>query len=183
MSSPRGKHFPDDFSTTFKVQLHDEGMRRIGGENESVSTADEAVPEYGPRPLNSHVRNQMRAMPRSGSKIEIEVRRELHRRGLRFRVNLRGLPGTPDIALTRVKVAVFIDGCFWHGCPIHGTVPKNNRDWWLNKLSRNHQRDLEKDRELRDMGWWVLHYWEHDDVDDIVDEIEWLWREVGESGR
>lgn len=131
-----------------------------------------------PAPLNIHVRNQMRRMPRAGSTVEKAVRSVLHRRGLRFRVNYRGLPGTPDIAFTRARIAVFIDGCFWHACPIHGTLPKNNRDWWEAKLRRNRERDLEKDAALEAMGWLVLHYWEHDDPDEIADEIEWVWRQA-----
>lgn len=132
--------------------------------------------EAKPEPLNVHVRNQMKKMPRSGSKVELAVRSELHRRGIRFRVNFRPLPGSPDIVLTRAKVAVFIDGCFWHACPLHGSRPKNNADWWEAKLQRNKQRDAEKDSSLRELGWLPLHYWEHDDPEEVAAEIEWVWR-------
>lgn len=131
-----------------------------------------------PKPLNQNVREQMSRMPRSGTAIERAVRSELHRRGLRFRVNQRGLPGTPDIAFSRAKIAVFIDGCFWHSCPLHGSLPKNNREWWATKLERNSARDQENDAALRTMGWLSLRYWEHDDPDEIVDEIEWVWRDL-----
>ncbi|RSZ65433.1 very short patch repair endonuclease [Corynebacterium hylobatis] len=143
------------------------------------------VPKLGdrPAPLNIHVRNQMRNMPRAGSLIERAVRSELHRRGLRFRVNFRGVPGTPDIAFTRAKIAVFIDGCFWHACPLHGTMPFNNREWWKAKLLRNQERDREKDAALEALGWLPLHYWEHDDPEEIADEIEWVWRDISSSGR
>ena len=104
----------------------------------------------------------------------MQLRRELHRRGLRFRVNYPGLPGRPDIVLTRAKIAVFVDGCFWHACPVHGSLPKNNRGWWESKLARNVERDREKDRALEELGWTPRHYWEHDDVDEVADEIEWL---------
>lgn len=104
----------------------------------------------------------------------MQLRRDLHRRGLRFRVNYPGLPGRPDIVLTRAKIAVFVDGCFWHACPVHGSLPKNNRGWWESKLARNVERDREKDRALEELGWTPLHYWEHDDVDEVADEIEWL---------
>lgn len=123
-----------------------------------------------------HVSAQMRRMPRSGSGPEMVLRRELHRRGLRFRVNLRGLPGTPDIALTRARLAIFVDGCFWHSCPDHGTVPKNNRRWWKAKLDGNVERDRRKDRELRALGWTVLHFWEHEDIGRAADQVERAWR-------
>lgn len=128
-------------------------------------------------PLNDHVTQQMKKMPRSGSKPEIRLRSELFRRGLRFRINHPGFPGRPDIAFTRAKIAVFIDGCFWHGCPIHGTLPKNNREWWEKKLQGNKDRDHRKDLELQEVGWLPLHYWEHDDLEEIADEIEEVWRE------
>jgi len=104
------------------------------------------------------------------------IRRELHRRGLRYRVNDRNLPGRPDIAFTSARVAVFIDGCFWHSCPDHGVLPRNNREWWRAKLTRNVARDREKDAELDTMGWVVVHVWEHEDPIRAVDVIEELWR-------
>ena len=90
-------------------------------------------------------RAQFSRMPRSGTKPEIALRRELHRRGLRFRVNLRGVPGSPDIAFTRARLAVFVDGCFWHGCPDHYVAPKNNSQWWADKLAENRRRDMKVD--------------------------------------
>lgn len=89
-------------------------------------------------------------------------------------MNYPGLPGKPDIALTRAKIAVFVDGCFWHACPVHGSLPRNNREWWEAKLARNVERDREKDSALEELGWTPIHYWEHDDVDEVADEIEWL---------
>ena len=89
-----------------------------------------------PRPLNETVRRQMSSMPRRDTTAELAVRRELHRLGLRYRVDLRTLPGTPDIALTRARVAIFVDGCFWHRCPDHGTAPKNNSEWWVRSSRR-----------------------------------------------
>jgi DNA mismatch endonuclease (patch repair protein) len=105
------------------------------------------------------------------------VRRALHAAGLRFRVNDRRLPGRPDIVLSRVRLAVFIDGCFWHACPEHGVMPKNNRGWWRQKLEANVERDRRKDAQLRDQGWFPLHFWEHEAVEDIAARIERLWRE------
>lgn len=139
-------------------------------------TRGEAV-RNTPIPLNQHVTQQMKKMPRSGSKPEMLLRSELFRRGMRFRVNYPALPGRPDIAFTKAKIAIFIDGCFWHGCPIHGTLPKNNREWWDEKLQGNKDRDRRKDLELQEMGWLALHYWEHDDFEEIADEIEEVWHE------
>jgi len=89
-------------------------------------------------------------------------------------VNRRHLPGTPDIVFGPVRLAVFIDGCFWHSCPQHGVLPKNNREWWRSKLEANRERDSRKDRELERMGWLVIHAWEHEDVGLVADRIESL---------
>ncbi|MGO1992310.1 MAG: very short patch repair endonuclease [Corynebacterium sp.] len=145
-----------------------------------VESGETGVASNGgsPAPLNRHVRDAMRRMPRKDTRPELLVRQELHARGLRFRVSYGYLPGRPDIALTRAKVAVFVDGYFWHLCPVHGSLPKNNREWWETKLARNRERDLEKDAELRRLGWLPLHYWEHDDVEEVADEIEEVWRDL-----
>jgi DNA mismatch endonuclease (patch repair protein) len=129
-----------------------------------------------PVALSSVVSGQMSRMPRERSKPEMVIRRELHRRGLRFRVNLRTLPGRPDIAFTRARLAVFVDGCFWHVCPQHATWPKNNAEWWRAKLHRNVERDREKDAQLNALGWRVLHVWEHEDPVAVADDVERLWR-------
>lgn len=112
-----------------------------------------------------------------GTKPEKVLSSELFRRGMRFRVNYKQVPGSPDIAFTKAKVAVFVDGCFWHACPVHGTVPKNNREWWEAKFERNAVRDRKTDQELEAMGWVPLRYWEHDDPEEIADEIEWVWKQ------
>jgi len=114
----------------------------------------------------------MSAMPTRDTRTEVALRRELHKRGLRFRVQLRTLPGRPDIAFTRARIAVFVDGCFWHRCPIHGTAPKNNRTWWAAKLDANVARDRRKDQNLRDLGWLPIHIWEHEDPVIAADVIE-----------
>lgn len=105
--------------------------------------APDRVPSGPPAPLNNRVHEQMSRMPSRDTKPELALRQELHRRGLRFRVNYRAVPGKPDIALTRARIAVFVDGCILHRCPIHCRIPHNNRDWWRAKLDRNVARDRE----------------------------------------
>jgi len=105
---------------------------------------------------------------------EMELRRELHRRGFRYRVD-RSIPGVtrgrPDIVFPSERVAVFVDGCFWHSCPEHSTVPRQNRRWWATKLKVNVERDRRHDRELRKAGWMVLRYWEHEDPISAADQV------------
>lgn len=94
------------------------------------------------------------------------VRRAVHALGLRYRVDARPLPGLnrrADLVFTKVKVAVFVDGCYWHGCPDHGTQPSTNADYWSSKIGRNVARDRETDRLLGDAGWHPIRIWEHDD--------------------
>ena len=117
----------------------------------------------------------MSRMPRRDTMPELLLRRELHARGLRFRTH-PPLPGRPDLAFTRAKIAVFVDGCFWHGCAEHGTLPKNNREWWREKLDGNIRRDKTKDEALAALGWDALHFWEHEDPKVAADRIEDLWR-------
>jgi len=118
----------------------------------------------------------MQKMGRSSTKPEMLIRRELHRRGLRFRVNYRLLPGRPDLAFTSARIAIFVDGCFWHACPEHLVMPKNNREWWQEKLEANVSRDRRKDQELSELGWTVVHVWEHEDSVVVSNLIERLWR-------
>lgn len=101
----------------------------------------------------------------------------MHRLGLRYRIHLRGLPGTPDIALTRARIAVFFDGCFWHRCPEHGVSPKANSEWWREKLEGNVERDRRNDEALRELGWAPVRIWEHEDLSDAALWIRDLWRE------
>lgn len=130
--------------------------------------------ETRPTPLNERVSKQLSRMPVRDTRPELQLRRAMHALGLRFRTDAK-LPGRPDIVLTRVKIAIFVDGCFWHSCPDHGVLPKNNREWWADKLQRTAERDREKDDELRALGWDVVHAWEHDDPANIAEIIRALW--------
>lgn len=76
-----------------------------------------------------------------------------------------------DICFPRLKVAVFVDGCFWHGCPLHATSPKANADWWRSKLARNQERDAETSAHLRELGWTVLRFWSHESAVDVAERI------------
>lgn len=105
---------------------------------------------------------------------ELALRSELHRLGLRYRVNKNPEPDlrvNADVVFGRARVAVFVDGCFWHQCPSHSTVPKANRAWWASKLSRNVERDRAADAALTSRGWQVMRVWEHEDPARAAQEI------------
>lgn len=130
----------------------------------------------GPRPGASSpsVSRRMSTARRRDTKPELDVRHLLHARGLRYRVTYP-VPGMErrsiDIAFTKAKVAVFLDGCFWHGCPEHGTQPRANAAWWATKLRRNKDRDVDTDDILESAGWRVLRFWEHEVPETIADRI------------
>jgi len=112
---------------------------------------------------------------RSESGLERTLRSELHRRGLRFRKHLAVVPGLrcrPDVVFPAHGVVVFVDGCFWHSCPEHGTQAKANGAWWRAKLEGNVARDRRNDRALRDAGWTVLRLWEHEPTDEMADAVQ-----------
>lgn len=116
----------------------------------------------------------MRANRRRDTGPEMALRRELHRRGLRFRVDhapVAGVPRRADIVFSRARVVVFVDGCFWHACPEHGNLPRANRDWWRRKLERNVARDRRTDEAFRQRGWHTVRIWEHETLDAAVDRV------------
>ncbi|MFF3344943.1 very short patch repair endonuclease [Streptomyces sp. NPDC002779] len=106
---------------------------------------------------------------------ELVVRRLLHAAGLRYRVHYP-VPGmrrrSMDIAFSRLRIAVFLDGCYWHGCPQHATHPRSNAEWWRVKLERNIARDRETTDHLTAAGWAVLRFWEHESADDVARRIK-----------
>ena len=129
-----------------------------------------------PTPSSVAATKRMRSNRRVDTKPEIEVRSLLHRNGFRFRKDypIRLSNGTivhPDIVFTKKRVAVFIDGCYWHSCPLHGTTPKSNRHYWIPKLLQNVERDKKTDIDLRANGWKVLRIWEHVDPEDAASMI------------
>lgn len=113
----------------------------------------------------------MASIPRYGTQPEQALRKALWRAGLRYRLHPK-LPGTPDFAFPGAKVAVFVDGCFWHSCPIHGRRPKSNEHFWSSKLSRNTARDRKVDSELANSGWLPLRLWEHEVKEELQACVE-----------
>ena len=105
---------------------------------------------------------------------EMKLRRALWRRGLRYRVQYK-VPGIPrrkvDIAFPGKKVAVQVDGCFWHGCPEHGTMPGRNSEGWRWKIARNQARDRDTDEKLNALGWTVIRIWEHENVNSSAETV------------
>ena len=128
-----------------------------------------------PTAVNEKVSEQMSRMPSKNTKPEIALRQELHKLGLRYRIHVRKIPGTPDIVFQKAKIAVFVDGCFWHSCPKHGKMPKSNRGWWRKKLEENVKRDKRNDLELESMGWLTVRTWEHEDPVKTARMIRGLW--------
>lgn len=127
-----------------------------------------------PEPLDDVVRRRMQNQKRRDTKVEVEIRRRLHALGLRFRVDYRLEPALRvrgDIVFTRRKVVVFVDGCFWHGCPVHATQPENNADWWREKLAANVARDRRNRETLTALGWTVESIWEHETPERAAEQI------------
>jgi DNA mismatch endonuclease (patch repair protein) len=117
----------------------------------------------------------MQRQARRDTGPELAIRREVWRRGLRYRVDvppIRGLRRRADLVFTKAKVAVYVDGCFWHRCPIHATSPKANSEWWAEKLKANVNRDRDTDRRLAEAGWSVVRIWEHEDLITAAYRIE-----------
>jgi len=128
-----------------------------------------------PLPLDASVSKRMSRNPRRDTRPEREVRSQLHARGLRFRVDFPLDVGDvrvrPDVVFTLWRIAIFIDGCFWHGCPEHGNTPNRNRDYWIPKLRRNVERDKTVDSALFLSGWVVIRAWEHEPVQGVVAQV------------
>lgn len=136
-----------------------------------------------PQPPSPGRARNMRAIRRVDTRPEVQLRRALHARGLRFRKDLRlnfpsGDAVRPDVVFTRRRIAIFVDGCFWHSCPLHGRIPSVNQQYWEPKLRRTTQRDLAADILLESNGWTVVRYWEHETVEDIMAHLSPLFETV-----
>jgi len=111
------------------------------------------------------------------TKPEWALRKALWREGLRYRVH-PALPGRPDVAFTAKRIAIFVDGCFWHACPQHATSPATNAEFWLQKISRNVDRDQKVNALLDAAGWSVLRFWEHEVESSLDSVIARIKREI-----
>ena len=111
------------------------------------------------------------------TKLEIVVRKALWKDGYRYRKNNRRLLGTPDISFPKLKIVVFLDSCYWHGCPIHFKMPKTNTSFWHQKINRNIERDDEVSKHYSEENWTLLRFWEHEvknDLERVVKTIEYF---------
>lgn len=109
-----------------------------------------------------------------GTRCEVELRKALHARGLRYRVQVPLLSNprrVADIVFPSARIAIFVDGCFWHGCPEHGTWPKRNADFWKAKIEANRSRDADTNERLNALGWMTVRIWEHEDAEEAAERI------------
>jgi DNA mismatch endonuclease (patch repair protein) len=129
-----------------------------------------------PAPLNEGRSRNMQANRRRDTQPELALRSALHRAGHRYRCDLRleveGVRVRPDIVFTKRKVAIFVDGCFWHCCPDHGREPTANQYYWSPKLQRNRERDARNTSALEAAGWTVVRVWEHEEVSEAIRRVE-----------
>jgi DNA mismatch endonuclease (patch repair protein) len=131
-------------------------------------TPAHSVPQRSGVPIASseRVRERMQSVRRRDTEAELALRSALHRMGFRFRIDVApvaGLRRRADIVFSGVHLAVFVDGCFWHACPKHGSWPKANSAWWKAKIENNAARDRDTDRSLRRLGWRVRRVWAHEE--------------------
>lgn len=120
------------------------------------------------------VRRRMQDQRARDTSPELALRRLLHAAGLRYRVDRPPLPGLrrrADLVFGPARLAVFVDGCFWHSCPQHGNSPRTNQQWWADKLERNRRRDRDTDARLQAAGWQVLRVWEHEDPEEAAARV------------
>ena len=132
-----------------------------------------------PSASSAAAKNRMKANRGRDTAPELALRSALHRRGLRYRVDRQVIPGLrrrADLVFGPSKVAVFVDGCYWHGCPEHGTWPKANAQFWRQKIEANKRRDAETTGLLEEAGWRVLRFWAHEAPEHVADAVETLVR-------
>lgn len=130
---------------------------------------------YYPKPLNNNVSAVMKANKKTDTVPEKMIRSELHKRGYRFRKNYQikdsEIHCHVDIVFPRRKIAIFVDGCFWHACPRHGNLPGHNQNYWQKKLERNKVRDQQNTYGLSNRGWKVIRIWEHEETETALSKI------------
>lgn len=148
----------------------------VGGTRRVWKVIDVSEQELPPESWASSAatRNVMRANRRRDTGPELALRSALHRMGYRYRVDTPPLPDLrrrADVVFTRQRVAVFVDGCYWHGCPEHYRVPMTNPSYWTGKIAGNRERDADTDERLRQAGWSPVRIWEHETVPDAVARV------------
>ncbi len=117
---------------------------------------------------------RMARVRQKGTSAEIDLRKALHSKGMRYRLHVQLLTKprrVADIVFSSTRIAIFVDGCFWHGCPEHASWPKSNADFWREKIETNRARDADTDQRLRSLGWTVIRIWAHENADDAADSI------------
>lgn len=138
------------------------------------SKKDSAVLVRSPLPSSNAALARMQASKPRDTAPEKALRSELFKKGLRFHIDakpIREFNRKSDIIFRTAKVAVFVDGCFWHGCPIHGTQAKANAEFWRNKIKQNQLRDLDTNKKLKKAGWKVIRVWEHENPEKAAEKI------------
>ena len=133
-----------------------------------------SVRARAPKASSPRVRHLMKSVRQTGTKPENHIHEELLRRGLQLQTSTRPISEirlTADFVFPSEKLSVFIDGCFWHGCPDHFKLPLTNRDWWEEKVSETVRRDRRQTAKLNDAGWSVVRIWEHETPSAAVDKI------------
>lgn len=117
------------------------------------------------KPSSAEASRRMARIRQTGTAAELALRKELYQKGLRYRVGFEVLKKprrVADVAFPGLKIAVFVDGCFWHGCPLHATWPKHNAEFWKNKIEVNRARDADTNARLRALGWRIVRIWGHE---------------------
>ncbi|GLX18326.1 very short patch repair endonuclease [Streptomyces lavendulae] len=125
-------------------------------------------------PTTAPVRTRMSRQKSRDTGVEVALRKALHAKGARYRIHrkpVKGVRREADIVFGPARVAVFVDGCFWHGCPLHATWPKNNAEFWRAKIEGNRRRDLDTDARLAEAGWLSVRVWEHEQADEAAARV------------
>lgn len=155
------------------------------GEAWSAMSDDEVLPAES-WASSQAVRNSMRGNRSRDTRPEMALRSALHALGYRFRVDAAPLPDLrrrADVVFGRKRVAVFVDGCYWHGCPEHFRPPATNHEYWNGKIARNRARDADTDERLRQAGWSPVRVWEHETLEAAVERVVEVLRDAGPAGR
>ncbi|HJF33125.1 MAG TPA: very short patch repair endonuclease [Sporosarcina psychrophila] len=122
--------------------------------------------------MSKEQRSKTMGAIKAKSKLENQFASALWKKGLRFRRNVRSLRGTPDLAIQKYKIVIFVDSCFWHACPVHFKRPKSNQEFWDKKFARNIERDLEVTAYYEEIDWNIKRVWEHEIRNDLDSAVE-----------